>query len=305
LQVFVNTVLGETWSQQGDAPEWQRLYDRREDYQIGVVPAGGLVLTCGVDIQRDRIEAEIVAWGRGKESWSIDYRVMEGDTSRAEVWAKLTALLGERFPTRTGVDLHILRMAVDSGYATQEVYAWARSQASEQVMVVKGVDQAAVPVGQPTAVDVTYAGKRVTRGIKVWPVSSSILKSELYGWLRLERPTEESAAPCPPGYCHFPKYQEEYFKQLTAEQLVHRVIKGYRRPEWQKTRERNESLDCRVYARAAASIVGLDRAQEGDWQQLEIQIAPKPADGQETRRVEQNREPWIPRRPIRWRFDGS
>jgi phage terminase large subunit GpA-like protein len=30
-------------------------------------------------------------------------------------------------------------------------------------------------------------------------------------------------------------------------------------------RERNEALDCRVYARAAAARVGLDRFQEKHW----------------------------------------
>jgi phage terminase large subunit GpA-like protein len=170
---------------------------------------------------------------------------------------------------------------------------------------VKGVDQAAVPVGQPTAVDVTYRGKRVTRGIKLWPVSSGILKSELYGWLRLDPPTEESDAQFPPGYCHFPKYQEEYFKQLTAEQLMHRVVKGYRKPEWQKSRDRNESLDCRVYARAAASVAGIDRLAEHQWKELEQQIetavAAKnqpaaPAQEQSARRA---REPWIKPRMFR------
>ena len=77
LQVFINTVLGETWALRGDAPEWQRLYERREDYNIGTVPNGGLFLTAGVDIQKDRIEVEVVAWGRGKESWSIDYQVLD------------------------------------------------------------------------------------------------------------------------------------------------------------------------------------------------------------------------------------
>ena len=90
LQVCVNTVFGETWAQQGDAPEWRRLYDRREEYRIGTVPAGGLFLTAGVDIQKDRIELEVVAWGRGKESWSVDYQVLEGKTAEAPVWAKLT-----------------------------------------------------------------------------------------------------------------------------------------------------------------------------------------------------------------------
>ena len=72
-------------------------------------------------------------------------------------------------------------------------------------------------------------GKRVRLGIRVWPVNGSMIKEELYRWLRLDRPTEESGEPYPPGYCHFPKYGEEYFKQLTAEQLVTRVVKGYRR----------------------------------------------------------------------------
>ena len=80
LQVFVNTVLGETWTLLGEAPDWQKLYDRREDYKIGTVPRGGLFLTAGADVQKDRIEVEVVAWGRGKESWSVDYRVFEGDT---------------------------------------------------------------------------------------------------------------------------------------------------------------------------------------------------------------------------------
>ena len=41
LQVFVNTVLGETWTLLGEAPDWQKLYDRREQYKVGTVPPGG------------------------------------------------------------------------------------------------------------------------------------------------------------------------------------------------------------------------------------------------------------------------
>jgi phage terminase large subunit GpA-like protein len=95
----------------------------------------------------------------------------------------------------------------------------------------------------------------------------------LYRWLRLDRPTEEDG-PYPPGYCHFPKYGPEYFKQLTAEQLVPRIVKGYRRAEWQKTRERNEALDCRVYARAAAAVYGMDRFNDEVWQALQKQPMP-------------------------------
>jgi phage terminase large subunit GpA-like protein len=273
LQVFVNTVLGETWTEQGEAPDWRRLYDRRESYPVGTVPAGGLFLTAGADVQRDRIEAEVVAWGAGKQSWSVDYRVLEGDTSHPEVWNKLTGLLNEHFPTQNGLTMPIIRLAVDSGFATQQVYAWARRQMPERVLVVKGIDRAAVPVGQPSAVDVTYAGKKVARGIKVWPVASGILKTELFGWLRLDRPTEGTQK-FPEGYCHFPQYHDEYFEQLTAEQLVTRIVKGYRKQEWQKTRERNEALDCRIYARAAASVVGMDRFRQHHWRELELRAEP-------------------------------
>ena len=99
LQVFINTVLGETWALRGEAPDWQRLYDRREDYQIGIVPRGGLLLTAGIDIQKDRIEVEVVGWGRGKESWSVDYEVLEGRTTQAAVWRRLTVLLDTSYPS--------------------------------------------------------------------------------------------------------------------------------------------------------------------------------------------------------------
>ncbi len=276
LQVFVNTVLGETWVERGEAPEWRRLYDRREDYQLGTVPAGGLLLTAGADVQRDRIEVQVVAWGRGKESWLVDYVVLDGDTSRPEVWRSLTQLQQTTYPHAGGSRLPILRLAIDSGYETQAVYAWARTQAPGRVLVVKGQESGAVAVGQPTAVDVSHAGTKVKRGVKVWPVATALLKSELYGWLRLERPTDESGEPHPPGYCHVPMLNEEFFRQLTAEHLVSREVKGYSKTEWVKIRERNEALDTRIYARAAASICGIDRFNESNWGRFEQETIAKP-----------------------------
>lgn len=273
LQVFVNTILGETWALRGEAPDWQRLYDCREDYAIGTVPAGGLFLTAGIDVQKDRIEAEVVAWGHGKESWSVDYQVLEGQTGEAAVWQKLTALVQSEYPSVTGAMLPIARFAIDSGYATSEVYAWARRHGEPKGVVIKGDARVAAPISPPSPIDVGPQGTRIRWGVKVWPVNGSMIKEELYRWLRLDRPTEEDQSGYPPGFCHFPKYGAEYFKQLTAEQLVTRTVRGYRRPEWQKTRDRNEALDCRVYARAAAAVLGMDRFTETNWQTLEKQLA--------------------------------
>ena len=220
----------------GESPDWQRLYDRREDYKLAVVPNGGLFLTAGIDIQKDRIEAEVVAWGRGKESWSVDYLVYEGPTAEAVVWQKLTTLLTLTCATESGASLQIVRFAIDSGYARPEVYDWTRKHGGSRAVVIKGDSRASAPVSHPSPIDVGPRGNRLRFGIKVWPVNTGMIKEELYRWLRLDRPTEESGAAFPPGYCHFPKYGEEYFKQLTAEQSVTRVVKGYRKPGWGKRR---------------------------------------------------------------------
>ena len=92
MKGFVNTVLGLPF-EEAEAPHWQRLYERRESYRIGTVPEQGLFLTAGVDVHKDRLEVEIVAWGRSKESWSVDYLVIDGDTARPEVWQRLDAVL--------------------------------------------------------------------------------------------------------------------------------------------------------------------------------------------------------------------
>lgn len=62
-------------------------------------------------------------------------------------------------------------------------------------------------------------------------------------------------------------------QQLCAEQLITRRDRnGFPVREWQKMRERNEALDCYVYARAAASAAGLDRFEERHWRELERQL---------------------------------
>jgi len=302
LQVFVNTVLGDTWTMLGDAPDWKRLYDRREQYKIATVPSGAVLLTAGADVQKDRIEVEVVGWGRGKESWSIDYRVFEGDTSRQAVWDKLSGLLNETYPHACGIEMPILQLAVDSGYATTEVYEWARRQGG-RVVVIKGDQRSGAILGAPSPIEVGPLGAKVRRGVRVWPVNSGMAKEELYRWLRLDGLTDEEVEqgiPFPQGFCHFPRYSEEYFKQITAEQLVTKLVKGYKRMEWQKMRERNEALDCRVYARAAAARVGIDRFQDRHWAEWEKKLLPVLPGPQQ---IPQRVMPARPRNQVRFRVE--
>lgn len=275
LKTFINTQLTETWEEKGEAPEHMRLYERRALYPINKCPAGVVFLTAGTDVQKDRLEVEIVGWGVGKQSWSIDYRVIMGETTTAAPWLELDKLLNETWILHSGHQTQVRVLAIDSGYNTQHVYSWARKYTSNRVMVVKGVDSQQNILGTPTAADITHTGTKVRRGIKVWSVGVSSLKSELYGFLNLKSAGDDGIYP--PGFCHFPQYNEEYFKMLTAEQLVKRIVNGKTVYKWIKSHERNEALDCRNYARAAAALIGMDRFKEEDWLNFHGFVETRPA----------------------------
>jgi phage terminase large subunit GpA-like protein len=265
LKAWTNTTLGIPWEEKGEAPDWGTLFDRREHYRIGVVPTGGYVLTAGVDVQNDRLEIEIVAWGPNKESWSVDYRIIYGSPSEQKTWVALSKILHEEFESEDGIYRKINIMAIDAGFSTQEVYAWVRSQSPHNVMAIKGVDNSLVPINAPTKVDLNLRGKKLRGSVRLWKIGVSIIKSELFNFMKQRRNEDGSVST---GYMHFPEYNTEYFKQLTAEQLVTRIVKGYPKRIWQKIRDRNEVLDCRVYARAAAIALGIDRWSESRWEQL-------------------------------------
>jgi len=279
MRAFRNTVLGETWMETGEAPDWQRLAERRETWAPGTVPAGGLFLTAGADVQKDRIEADVWAWGRGLESWLVDHIVIEGGPGDPGCWQHLTDLLGRTWAHESGQHLTIARFAIDSGFETSAVYGWARQVGFAQVAPVKGLEgfNRASPVTGPTYVDATLGGKRLRRGARLWSVATSTFKAETYRFLRQDRPTVEdiaAGASFPAGTVHLPSWVDaEWLKQLTAEQLVTvKSRRGFSKLEWQKLRERNEALDCRVYARAAAWIAGADRWPEARWADLEDQL---------------------------------
>src|SRR5690606_7090980 len=219
-RVFRNTVLGLTWVESGEAPDWQRLADRREDWPAGTVPGDGLFLTAGADVQKDRIEVDVWAWGRGLESWLVEHGVIPHGPGDRQAWDALDQLLGRTWPHARGAAMRLARLAIDTGYEASAVYAWSRRAGFAQVAPVKGVEgfNRASPVAGPTYVDVSEGGKRLRRGARLWTVAVSTFKAETYRFLRLGRPAEDGAA-FPPGTVHLPGWVDaEWLKQLVAEQ---------------------------------------------------------------------------------------
>ena len=241
LRVWVNTYLGETFQEIGDRVEEGDIADRREDWGEKV-PNGVVMVTAGADVQSDRLEIEILGIGRDEETWSIGYEVIYGDPSAPQLWGDLDTLLARTYEREDGVVLPIQSMAIDTGgHHTQQVYKYCKPRYGRRIFAIKGVGGEGRPlIGRPSTNN--------NMKCKLFPIGVDTAKEIVYSRLRIQ---EEGA-----GYCHFPiDRDDEYFRMLTAEQIVTRFHKGFRKREWRKTRARNEALDCRVYALAASAIL--------------------------------------------------
>jgi len=71
-KTWVNTVLGEPYEEEAAKIDHHILANRCEDWGE-TAPNDVLVVTCGVDVQGDRLEVERVGWGIDEESWSLDH----------------------------------------------------------------------------------------------------------------------------------------------------------------------------------------------------------------------------------------
>ena len=278
LKTFRNTVLGETWQDRGEAPDWERLVERREDFRIGMVPPSALVLTAGVDVQDDRLECDVWGWAEGHTSWLVDHVVIPSSPREREPWDSLAKLLARDWPRPGGGAMRIAKACVDTGGRdTAAVYGHLRHLRDPRIAPTKGVDgwNRAQPVQGPTLVDAMVDGRKLRRGLKLWTVSVSTWKADLYRRLWLGRGEAEDF---PTGWVHLPAGIEiEWVKQLVAEQLrTTKDKRGFARQEWAKLRDRNEALDCAVLARAALWLLGADRYGERFWAGLRDEVANAP-----------------------------
>ena len=171
------------------------------------------MLTAGVDVQKDRLELELVGWGRGEESWSIEYRVLPGDPTGAALWQELDSYLERRRQHESGLSLPIAACAIDSSYESQAVYDFCRTRYNRRVFAVKGQ-------GGPHPVWPKKPTSKNIRGERPWMVGTDSAKATIMGRLR-------NAQPATPGYSHFPAdRQQPYFEQLLGEALVTTYSKG-------------------------------------------------------------------------------
>lgn len=247
LKAWVNTTLGETWEETGEGLDPEGLMSRRETYGCEV-PEEVLVLTCGVDVQDNRLEYEVVGWGLGKESWGIKYGVIMGDPGQEHVWEMLDLVLNKTYKRKDGQDLKIMTTCIDSGgHHTKKVYEYCKAREFQRIWAIKGKGGSGIPF---------IVRPKRKNDDKVWlfHIGVDVGKDTVSSNLKI---TEIGA-----GYCHFPLeaekgYDRTYFVGLTAEHRVTRYKKGKPAIYWEKRTAgaRNEPFDLRVYATAALEIL--------------------------------------------------
>jgi phage terminase large subunit GpA-like protein len=249
LKAFHNTRLGRLHEDTGDKVDIDLYRERRETY-ASEVPEGVVVLTAGVDVGDYGINFEVVGWGKGRESWGIEYGLIDGDPREADVWKILDKAVFHRlFTCANNRKMRVRKMCVDSGHASDFVYYYTKPRQSRAI-ATKGEGG----LGKAFIKSTNTFTKTNRARLIILGVDSG--KEEIVNRLRVGKPG--------PGYCHFPKlangepargYDEEYFKGLTAERRIVKAKDGFRTYRWVKLlSQRNEPFDCRNYALAGVAL---------------------------------------------------
>lgn len=294
-QTWWNTQLGLPYRPRvGRDIKPSALLERREVWPAEV-PDGVAVITAGIDTQDDRIEVEWVGWGRGEESWSLKYEVVEGDPDQPEVWNRLDELLQTPLLRADGRPFTVAAACVDSGgHHTQAVYAFCRARRLRRVWAIKGGSETSgnrSPVWPSSKVN-----RKRSRDYKPVIIGVNAAKDRISACLQIEAPGR--------GYMHFPAERDAgYFAQLTGERLVVKRRSGRAYRIWEAKRgQAHEALDCRVYAYAALWGLIVNHKVDLDREAVKVGAAEETpvvrAGTPEAQRIEAMKETPIEAKPV-------
>jgi phage terminase large subunit GpA-like protein len=300
LRPFFNTTLGELWRDQTAETTQSTLVARATRYDstdddapiTWHVPRDAAILTAGLDLQHDRGELVVRAWGVGETSWLIERMILRGDTSQPEWWARLEDYRTQRRWTHeSGTLLAIRSLTIDAGDGThsKQVYTYCAPRLSQHVYAIKGSSNPVAPMvpAKPTKVK---PGRLYILGVHA-------IMDRLYRRLAMDEPG--------PGYLHLNQHaDEDYVTQLLS--MRRRVDERTRKRKWEATPGvRNEVADCETYAYAALLLgpvpvmslaAEVDRVNaEGTRQTPAVPTTEKPASSPAKPSGQ-----WLPRRSGGW-----
>jgi len=243
LPDFVNDVLAETWEESIQTPKPEGLIAKAEPWDAGKhIPNRVLFTTLAADIQADRIEAQLVGWGKNKESWHLNYWVFPGETAEigAPCWNHLEEVISAEYVREDGFNLGTPMISfIDANYLQNVVNNFC----DRFVYNPRAVDGVYPVIGRETQTEVYKTSKNDIATPLVY-LHDQRLKREVYSYLKRDKPATGAAYPY--GYVHTPRtFSEDYYKQLTAEEwVVGKDSKGRDQAKIENIHQRrNEVLD--------------------------------------------------------------
>lgn len=278
-QVFLNDTVGRAYAAAGEAPPWETLRDRGATsyYAKGKIPAGGTVLTLGIDCQGDRVEWQVVAFGRDFRRFVVDFGVIPGHISEPKCQERLDALLVQQWTNSYGRRIGLDKSAIDGNAYTEEVWEWVKKHPASLLVMVRGSNTDSAPLTQRVKKERNHkTGKPLRYSKRFYNFNASVLKMALYRNVAKTDPLER-------GYVAFPTgLDDEYYQELTAERRVPKKRRdGFTEYKWEKDPQLdNEALDTMNQAEVAAILYGIRSLPDAIWDRLENERERTPEDAQ-------------------------
>lgn len=266
--VFYNTRLARAWKRTIQVVTYQALFDRAEHYKLRLAPMHVLFVTAAVDTQDNRLEVQIVGWGRNISATILDYVVIHGDPANDDVWDKLTDLINSGIEHESGLTLQIIATGIDvGGHRGEAVKHYVRSKRIRSPIALIGATKLNAPtITKGSLQDVTWKGVSDKKGVLLHSVGTIEIKHMIFSRLHTDAEKETE------------KRMIRFTKDLTPDYFGGLISESYdkNKRRYVKKHEgiRNEPLDTLTYAFATLyhSSIRAHRYTEKDWKALEFRF---------------------------------
>ncbi len=287
--VFVNSKLGLPYEYEDSRPEadafWERVRnDPDSQLDEKIVPSRALIVTCGIDVQDNRVAVKFKAWAPGEENWTIyaDELMATNTTSDKtdQVWEELERTVFSPLEHEDGFAIFVRSVSIDSGgHATDAVYDWVRRMnkryPNRQIMAIKGssetqTDPQIFAVPPTKSIDHRNPNKQTKfqrYGLKLYFVGTHRAKDIIAKAMTFTGSGD--------GRMHWynaDQMRSDYFDQMLGEAKV--PARGSRgKLIWkQKAGQPVEFWDTEVYALHAARAVRVHLMKQEEWDSLRINL---------------------------------
>jgi phage terminase large subunit GpA-like protein len=261
LMNFVNSWLAEPWENTEVKMNSEIVLKRQSGVPENIVPLGTILLTGGVDVQKDYFYFTIRAWGERLTSWNIAH-------GRVDTWDEVETIMNSLFYDSNDNSYQVNLCAIDSGARTDEVYEFCAIN-QEWAVPIKGSSKPLVSRYKVSIIDKTDSK---ANGLRLYIVDGGQYKDMIAGRLKREN-----------GYGSWMVYEGcdlEYAEQICSEEKTIEKKGGVDVEVWRPkgSHTANHYLDCEVYSACAADLLHIRYLREQQLEENSKQVNSNPLD---------------------------